>query len=283
MDRLNKRDGNVLVKVFIYAVCIFFAVLSIWPFIVMVVNATRSTTQIQQHAVSLIPSKYLMKNWAVFEGKSFSPKTGLINSVIISTGTTLLTIYFSTLTAYAVVAYDWKMRNAFYTMILCVMMIPQTIVSIGFYQFMFKLGMSNNILALIIPSIAAPSCVFFMRQFMMASLPLEILDSARIDGSKEFYTFNKIALPMMKPAMATQGIFTFVSSWNQLFLPSLLLTKDAKKTLPVMVSMLKGDIYKTEYGTVYLGLTLTVLPLFVVYFSLSRYIIAGVALGGVKG
>lgn len=283
MNRLDKRDGNVIVRIIIYAVCIFFALLSIWPFLVMVVNSTRSTTQIQQHAVSLIPSKYLMRNWAVFEGKSFSAKTGMINSLIISTGTTILTIYFSTLTAYAVVAYDWKMRNAFYTMILCVMMIPQTIVSIGFYQFMYKLNMANSTLALIIPSIAAPSSVFFMRQFMVASLPLEILDSARIDGSREFYTFNRIALPMMKPAMATQGIFTFVTAWNQLFLPSLLLTKDAKKTLPVMVSMLKGDIYKTEYGTVYLGLTLTVLPLFVVYFSLSRYIIAGVALGGVKG
>lgn len=283
MNRLNKRDGNVIVRVIIYAVCIFFALLSIWPFIVMLVNSTRSTYQIQQHAVSLIPSKYLLNNWAVFAGKSFSPSVGMLNSVIIAAGTTILTIYFSSLTAYAVVAYDWKMRKAFYTMILCIMMIPQTVVSIGFYQFMFKLGMTNNHLALILPSIAAPSCVFFMRQFMVASLPLDILDSARIDGSKEFNTFNKIALPIMKPAMATQAIFTFVTSWNQLFLPSLLLTKDAKKTLPVMVSMLKGDIYKTEYGTVYLGLTLSVLPLFVVYFALSRYIIAGVALGGVKG
>lgn len=283
MNKLEKRDGNVIVRILIYAVCIFFALLSIWPFLVMVVNATRSTSQIQQHAVSLIPSKYLLRNWAVFAGKSFNPQTGLLNSAMISTGSTILTIYFSTLTAYAIVAYEWKMKNAFYTMILCVMMIPPTIVSIGFYQFMYKLGMANSALALIIPSIAAPSSVFFMRQFMLSSLPLEILDSARIDGSREFHTFNRIALPIMKPAMATQGIFTFVTTWNQLFLPSLLLTKDAKKTLPVMVSMLKGDIYKTEYGTVYLGLTLTVLPLFIVYFSLSRYIIAGVALGGVKG
>ena len=283
MKTLEKRDGNVVVKVIIYAVCIFFAILSLWPFIVMLVNSTRSTTQIQQHAVSFVPSKYLAKNFAVFKGKSFDPWTGMLNSAIVSIGTTIVTIYFSTLTAYALVAYDWKMKNAFYTMILCVMMIPPTIVSIGFYQFMFKLHWTNNLLALIVPSIAAPGTVFFMRQFMMASLPLDILDSARIDGSREFHTFNRIALPIMKPAMATQAIFTFVNSWNQLFLPSLLLTTDKKKTLPVMVSMLKGDIYKTEYGTVYLGLTLTVLPLLVVYFALSRYIIAGVALGGVKG
>ena len=148
---------------------------------------------------------------------------------------------------------------------------------------MYKIHMTNNFLALILPGISAPATVFFMRQFMISSLPLELLDSARIDGSREFNTFNKIALPIMKPAIATQGIFSFVTSWNQLFLPSILLTRSEKYTLPVMVSLLKGDIYKTEYGAVYLGLTLTVLPLFVIYFSLSKYIIAGVALGGVKG
>lgn len=283
MSTLNKRDGNPVVRGIIYVVCIFLAVLSLFPFIVMVVNSTRNTPQIQQHAVSLIPSTHLMQNWAVFTGKTFNPMTGFINSCIISFGMVICTVYFSTLTAYALVAYEWKLRNPFFTFILCVMMIPGTITSIGFYQFMYRIGMTNNFLALILPSIAAPGTVFFMRQFMLASLPLELLDSARIDGSKEFHTFNRIALPIMKPAMATQAIFCFVSSWNQLFLPSILLTKNQLYTMPLMVSQLKGDIYKVEYGAVYLGLTLSVLPLFIIYFALSRYIIAGVALGGVKG
>ena len=280
---LEKRDGNVLVKAFIYIVCIILAVMCLFPFVVMVINSTRSTSQVQQHAISLIPGTNLVNNFKVFEGKSFDPFGGMLNSLIISVGSTACTIYFSTMTAYALVAYEWKLKKPFFTFILCVMMIPAQITAIGFYQFMYQIHMTNNFLALILPAIAAPSSVFFMRQFMMSSLPLDILDSARIDGSREFVTFNKIALPIMKPALATQGIFCFVSSWNNLFLPSILLTKDEVKTLPVMVSMLKGDIYKTEYGAVYLGLTLTVLPLFIVYFALSKYIIAGVALGGVKG
>ena len=154
-----------------------------------------------------------------FNGKTFDPIRGFFNSLIISSGSTVCTIYFSTLTAYALVAYNWKLRNPFFTFILCVMMIPAQITSIGFYQFMYKIHMTNNFLALILPAIAAPQCVFFMRQFMLASLPLELLDSARIDGSREFNTFNRISLPIMKPAMATQGIFSFVFSWNQLFLP----------------------------------------------------------------
>ncbi len=118
---------------------------------------------------------------------------------------------------------------------------------------------------------------------MIASLPLELIEASRIDGAGEFYTFNKIVLPILKPAMATQAIFTFVSSWNNLFLPLVLLTNSEKYTMPIMVSLLRGDIYKTEFGAVYLGLTLTVLPLFIAYFALSKYIIEGVALGGVKG
>ena len=283
MNKFDRRDGNVITKILIYIVCIFFAILSIWPFIIMLVNSTRSSGAIQSHAVSFIPSTYLSYNWHVFDGKTFNVFVGLKNSAIISIGTTICTIYFSTLTAYALVAYRWKLRNAFFTFILCVMMIPTIVISIGTYQFMYQIGLVNNLAALIIPTIAAPSAVFFMRQFLMSSFPLELLDSARIDGSGEFRTFNQIALPIMKPAMATQSIFTFVNSWNSLFLPSILLTKKTLYTLPVMVSQLKGDIYKVEYGTVYLGLTLTVLPLFVIYFALSKYIIAGVALGSVKG
>ena len=208
---------------------------------------------------------------------------GFINSMTISVFATMLTVYFSSLTAYTLVAYEWKLRAAFFTMILCVMMIPGQVTSIGFMQFMYQIRMTNNFLPLIIPGVAAPATVFFMRQFMLSSLPLELLDSARIDGSGEFFTFNKIVLPIMKPAMATQAIFTFVAKWNDLFLPSVLLTDNEKYTMPIMVSLLRGDIYKTEHGAIYLGVTLSVLPLLIVYFVLSKHIIAGVALGGVKG
>ena len=277
------KSGNRGFKVVAYVVCIFLAILSIMPFVIMVVNSTRSTVQIQAHAVSLIPSHYLMDNFAIFEGKTFDPNVGFINSLIISVSATALTVYFAALTAYTLVAYEWKLRGAFFTMILCVMMIPNQVTSIGFYQFMYKIHLTNNFLPLILPGIAAPATVFFMRQFMLASLPLELLDSARIDGSTEFYNFNKIVLPIMKPAMATQAIFTFVAKWNELFLPSILLTDNTKYTMPIMVSLLRGDIYKVEHGAIYLGVTLSVLPLFIVYFALSKYIIAGVALGSVKG
>jgi multiple sugar transport system permease protein len=269
-------------KTIIYIVCIFLCILSIFPFWVMIVNATRSTYEIQQTAISLIPSKYLYNNFKVLISKSFNPLVGFVNSVIISTCATICTIYFSSLTAYALVAYNWRLRQPFFTFILAVLMVPAQMSSIGFYQFMYKLGWTNNFLPLILPGIAAPAVVFFMRQYLLATLSLDIVDSARIDGAGEFYAFNRIILPIMKPALATQAIFGFVTSWNNLFMPLVLLTDKQKYTMPIMVSLLRGDIYKTEFGSIYLGLTLTVLPLFVIYFLLSKYIIAGVALGGVK-
>lgn len=270
-------------KFFVYVVCIILTILSIFPFWTMIVNATRSTYQIQSHAVSIVPSKYLMNNWKILNGKQFNAMQGFINSLIIAIGATVCAVYFSTLTAYSIVVYDWKLKRTFFTFIMAVMMIPSQIVTIGFYQMIYKVHLTNNFLPLIIPAIAAPSTVFFMRQYMIPSLSLEIIESARIDGAKEFYTFNTIALPIMKPAIATQAIFIFVSKWNELFMPLVLLTKHDHYTMPIMVSLLRGDIYRTEYGSIYLGLLLTVLPLFVVYFLLSKYIIAGVALGSVKG
>lgn len=280
---MNKKRSSLILKVIIYVVCVFLAILSIAPFYIMMINATRSTVQIQQHAISLLPSTYMMKNIAILLGKSFNPANGFLNSLIISTGATLCAVYFSNMTAYGLVVYNWRFRRPFFSFIMGIMMVPAQITMIGFYQMVYRIHMTNNFLMLILPAIASPSMVFFMRQYMLPSLSMEIIQAARIDGAGEFFIFNRIAMPIMKPAIATQAIFCFVSSWNNLFTPLVLLTDQKKYTMPIMVSLLRGDIYKTEYGSVYMGLALTVLPLIVVYLLLSRYIISGVALGGVKG
>ena len=283
MKKTSSSSGKLKgTNPFVYALLIILALLSIFPFAVMFINGTRSTPEIQQQALSLIPSSHLITNFTTMMRGAFDPITGLINSLTISVGVTVLAVYFSSLTAYGIVAYDWKLKNAFFTLIMCILMIPTTIAIIGFYQMVWKLGWTNNLLPLILPAIASPTIVFFMRQYLLATLSMEIVEAARIDGSGEFATFNRIILPIMKPAIATQAIFVFVTSWNNLFLPLVLLTKKELFTMPIMVSLLRGDIYRTELGTIYLGIAMTVLPLFVVYFALSKYIIAGVALGGVK-
>lgn len=279
--RQESRVSLNVNRTIVYIVCIALALLSILPFWIMFVNATRSTAEIQS-GLSLLPSTHMKTNLDVLLSKSFDPLKGFLNSLIISGFSTICAVYFSSLTAYALVAYNWKLRQAFFTFILLVMMIPAQASAIGFYKFMYQLHWTNSLLPLILPAIAAPAIVFFMRQYLLSMLSIEMVEAARIDGAGELYTFNRIVLPIMVPAIATQAIFAFVASWNNLFMPLILLTQKDKYTLPIMVSLLKGDIYKTEFGSIYMGLALTALPLFVIYFLLSRYIIAGVALGGVK-
>lgn len=281
---MSGRDNRVLLnskKTMVHMVCIFLTILSVLPFWIMLMNATRSTTAIQQ-GISLVPSTFLRSNWNALIGKGFDAGRGFVNSAIISFGSTILSVYFSTLTAYGLTTYEFKGKNVIFSLIIGIIMIPTQLSLIGFYQFMLRLGLTNSYIPLIIPAIASPSTVFFMRQYLIANMPFDIIESGRIDGAGEFRIFNTMTIPIMKPAIATMSIFGIVASWNNFLTPLTLLTDEKKYTLPLMVQMLKGDIYKTEYGGIYLGIALTILPLLVIYFALSKYIIRGVAMGGVK-
>ena len=271
-------------KIFRNLICIFLCFLSIIPFWMMIANATRTSVDIQA-SFSLIPSHYLLENYdkLMYQANQNVPLYRyMINSLIIAGFSTVVTIYFSTMTAYGVTVYKFRGASAVWAFIMAIMMIPAQVSSIGFYKMVYNWGLSNSYIPLIIPAIAAPATVFFMRQFMIASLPLEIIDAARIDGSKEFHTFNTIAMPLLKPAVATQCIFAFIGSWNNFYTPSMVLSKQDRYTLPMFIQLLRGERFRSDYGIIYVGLVITVIPIFVVYAILSKYIIAGVALGGVK-
>ena len=265
----------------IYVFCTFLSLLAIVPFWIMIVNATRSSQAIQQ-GVSVIPGTYLRYNWNVLASKNFNVSVGFVNSAIIAFGSTILGVYFSAMTAYGFKVYQFKGNKILYAVVMAIIMIPTQVTGTGFFMFMYQLHWVNNRLALIIPAIASAGTVFFFRQYLEANLQLSLVEAARIDGCGELRTFNRIVLPIMVPAMATMGIMAVIGSWNNYLTPLMLFTDPGLKTLPMMVQELRGDIYRTEYGSIYLGLAMTALPLIIVYFAFSKYIIAGVALGGVK-
>ncbi len=266
----------------IYVFCIFLSALALFPFWIMIVNATRSSQAIQQ-GVSLIPGDFLSHNWDVIQKtKNFDVLMGMRNSAIIAFGSTIVSVYFSALTAYGFEVYNFKAKKVLWAVVMAIIMIPGQVTGTGFYMFMYRLGLTNNFLPLIIPSVASAATVFFFRQYLQANFQISLVEASRIDGAGEFFTFNFIILPIMVPAMATMGIMGMIGAWNNYLTPLMLLTKVELKTLPMLVNNLRGDIYRTEYGSIYLGLTLTALPLMIVYFALSKFIIAGVALGGVK-
>ena len=280
-SRSKHLAGKKLVR---YIVLIFLTIICLFSFYILIINATRAHADIQK-GFSLIPGTRFVKNFKALMANGNLPVVrGMINSLIVAGGSCILSTYFSALTAYAIHAYDFKYKNVAFTFILAIMMIPTQVTALGFYKFMLQLGLVNNYIPLIVPSIAAPTVFFFMKQYMESSLPLEIVEASRIDGAAEFKTFNSIIIPIMKPAIAVQAIFTFVSAWNNYFMPNLIINKAELKTLPILIAQLRSaDFLKFDYGQVYMMIFLSIVPVLVVYIFLSKNIIQGIAVGAVKG
>lgn len=288
-------------RFFCYAVLVLLAILSLFPFYIMVVNATRSHPQIQS-GFSAIPGtqlwlhiKQFIKSERWFDvvagqqverkvyGTSYPIFRGLGNSFLVAIFTAAFTTYFSAMTAYGIYMYNFKGKKSAFKFIMAVMMVPTQVSTLGFLQLITKLGIMNSYIPLIIPAIAAPVVFFYMYQSMEATLPYSIVEAARVDGSNEFYTFNAIVCPMLKPAFAVQAIFAFVTSWNNYFIPALVISDKKLWTVPIVIANARSaDYMMFDLGVNYTLMTVAILPLIVIYFLLSRYIIGGVTAGGVK-
>ncbi|WP_026492527.1 MULTISPECIES: carbohydrate ABC transporter permease [unclassified Butyrivibrio] len=270
-------------RIIAYIVLGLVTFLCLFWFYVLFINATRSHQELSG-GFTAIPSTHLIENWTNLKNGTLPIFNGIFNSLLIAVVTAVLSTYFSTMTAYAIHAYDFKFKKFMFTFILMVMMIPAQVTALGFLQLIGKMGLDDSFIPLTIPAIAAPSVFFYMKQYMDSTLPLSLIEAARIDGSGEFRTFNSIVVPLMKPAIAVQAIFTFVSSWNNYFTPALVLHTDTKKTLPILIAQLRAaDWLKFDMGQVYVMIAFSIFPVIVVYLLLSRYIVGGVTLGGVKG
>lgn len=277
-----------------FIVCLLLTIICLLPIYIIIINSTRDTADIIVNGVSFLPGGSLFDNIGKLNDPTiqngaytdtYNVLIGYRNSLIIAGFSTVLTVFFSGLTAYGLTVYDFKLKKFATTFILAIMMIPTQVVSTGFLQFMVKIKLYDNYLPLILPAIAAPSVVFFMLQYMRSSFPLDVVEAARIDGCGEFRTFLQIALPIFKPAFAVQAIFAFVASWNNYYTPSMLLLsgKLEQKTMPMMVTAILSNDKLTDFGVRYLAITLSIIPVVVVYLILSKYIVKGVTLGAVKG
>ena len=264
MNKKNKIASIqlTLLRILVYAVIILLCFLCLFFFVMLIINASRTNNQLQR-GFTLIPGGHFIYNFKnAFTDSSIQIPRGMVNSFIVAAGSAICTTYFSALTAYGIYVYNFKLKKLAYTFIIAVMMIPTQVSAVGFVQLAYKYGLNNKLWVLIVPSIAA----------------------SRIDGSSEFVTFNKIVLPIMKPAIAVQMIFSFVAAWNNYFLPALLLTSSDKKTVPIMIAQLRSaDYSKFDMGKVYMFILLAILPVIVVYIFLSKSIIKGVTSGSVKG
>jgi multiple sugar transport system permease protein len=271
----ESKKKNLKLKIITYVVSILLTCLILTPFVMMIKEVFGEETVLAlepggSYSVHYIPRDHLMtlKEFVgLFNNSSW---VGFRNSVIVTFTNTILNIYFSALTAYAITAYEWKLREGFEKFIIVAMMIPSTVGSVGFYQIAYKFGLNNKLFLFIIPAIATPMTVFFMRMYLKATFSKDIIESARLDGAGEFRIFNQIALPMLKPAVATQTIFCFVASWSNTWVPRILLIDDAKRTLPISSGFAPGDQL------------LMAIPPILIYAFCQKHIVEGIALGSVK-
>lgn len=281
----NSANGSSMKarRVVSYIVLVFVTVMCLFWFYLLLINTTKTNNQLQL-GFDAVPGTNFLNNWKSLINGTLPILSGLFNSLIISAGCVLCSTYFSAMTAYAIHAYDFKLRKFMFAFILAVMMIPTQVTTLGFLKLVDALKLKNSFIPLIVPTIAAPVVFFYIKQYMESSLPLEIVEASRIDGSGEFMTFNRIVLPMLKPAIAVQAIFTFVNNWNNYFVPALLLTDEKKKTLPILIAQLRSaDWLKFDMGQVYMMIAFSIFPVIVVYLMLSKHIVQGIALGSVKG
>ena len=256
--------------------CLFF-------FYILIINATHSHAELQK-GFSALPGGSLFDNLSkVANDGSFPMLQGILNSLIISGLTAAICTYFSALTAYGLYVYDFKLKKVAFTFILAILVMPTQVTSMGFLRLITNMGMYDSWLPLIIPSVASPAVFYFMYSYLKSSLPISLVEAARIDGSNEFRTFNTIVLPIMKPAIAVQAIFTFVGSWNNYFIPALVIQTKSKMTVPILIATLRGaDYMNFDMGKIYTMILVAIVPIIIVYLFLSKYFIAGVILGGVK-
>ena len=242
-------------SVIAHIVLILLSFLCLFFFVILIINATRSHAQLQK-GFSFIPGGHFLDNLkSVANDGSFPMFRGIVNSLIISGSCAVLCTYFSSLTAYGLYAYDFKLKKAAFTFIMAILVMPTQVTAMGFLRLITNMGMYDSWTPLIIPSIASPAVFYFMYSYLQSSLPLSLVEAARIDGSNEFRTFNHIVLPIMKPAIAVQAIFTFVGSWNNYFTPALVIQSKNKMTVPILIATLRGAIPRFSKQAVPVGIT----------------------------
>ena len=280
---MKSNKSNGFKSFIVHLVLILLSFMCLFFFYILINNATHSHADLQK-GFSALPGKDFLTNLKNVANDGTIPMfRGIMNSLIVSTCVAALSTYFSSLTAYGLYTYRFKLRNAAFTFIMAILVMPTQVTAMGFLRLITKMGMYDTLLPLIIPAIASPAVFYFMYSYLQSSLPLSLVEAARIDGSGEFRTFNQIVLPIMKPAIAVQAIFCFVGAWNNYFVPALVLQSKNKMTVPVLVALLRGADFMTfDAGKIYMMITVAIVPIVLVYLLLSKFIIAGVTLGGVK-
>ncbi len=274
----RRTTGILLVAFFIILVAVFLA-----PFISIIFTSLKDSSQIISKGFNLnidLNSITLDNYKHAFTGDPrFFRWFG--NSIILTVGQTVLTLFVSAWVGYGFAMYSFKGKNLLFVCVLIVMMIPFEILMLPLYKEAIALNLIDSYWGIILPYLANPIAVFFFSQYLKG-IPKEILDSGRIDGCSEYGIFLRLIMPIMKPALAAMAIFIGMTSWNNYLWPMLVLKTGDKFTLPIGLSSLLG-VYGNNYKLLIAGSVLSVIPIVVLFISAQKFFIEGMTAGSVKG
>jgi len=249
------------------------------PFVWMVATSFKPETDIVQFPPKLLPSDVTLQHYTdiwhrIAFGRLF------VNTLIFAGGVTLISLFFDSLTAYALARMEFPGRDLLFILILATMMLPFQVTLIPIFELLTKLDWINTYQGLIVPRATNAFGIFFLRQFFL-SIPKDLEDAARVDGASEFRIYWRVILPLSVPALLTLGLFHFMYNWNDLLWPLVVTTETSMQTLPAGLALFMGQ-HVTEYGLLMAGSVLATLPLVIAFLLIQRRFVEGIATTGMK-
>ncbi|MBD1564911.1 carbohydrate ABC transporter permease [Vibrio sp. SA48] len=280
----SDRSIEIITKIamaMLAVVLIVSALVTVFPFLWSALLSTRDRTEIFGSGISFAIGDSLAINYAkLLEIMPFWQ--AMFNSIYIAFLGTTISLLFCSMGGYAFAVFKFKGKNALFGMLVASMMIPPVLSLIPYFMIVKFLGLMDNHMAVWLPFTTTPFGIFLMRQHVMASIPKELLEAAKLDGAGEFRTYWSVVLPLMKPALATLAIVQFVFFWNSFMNPLVVLTSPENYVITQALRSVQG-IPNTPWGAVMLGTTISILPLVTIYLFASKQMISGLTSGAVKG
>jgi multiple sugar transport system permease protein len=272
--------GEATAQPWVYVVLTGGLVLLVGPFLWMLLGSFRPDRELKQVPPAWLPQDPTLDNYRnLFERLDFP--TYFFNSAVVALVITLGNLVFCSMLGYALAKLEFPGKRLIFVLVLATLMVPGVVTFVPLFVLVSNLGMVNTFPGLIFPFLAGPFGVFLMRQFIQ-SLPDELIQAARVDGAGEFRIFRSIILPLTKPALATLGILTFLTSWNNFLWPLVVAQSEEKYTLPVALAIYAIGENRSDYGLLMAGSVVIIVPVLVVFLALQRHFVRGIAMTGIK-
>ena len=255
------------------------ALVALIPIVWLVLGSFKTPTELSARPPSLVPESWGLSNYTDALTR-FDFTTYLFNSVVVTIAATALTLAINSMAAYALAKYNFRGKNGLFLLTLATIMIPLQVILIPVYQVVASLGLVNTLWGLIIPAAATPTGVFILRQYML-SIPDELIEAARVDGSGEFRTFIQIVLPMCRPALAVVAILSIMWRWNDFLWPLVVAQSEKVYTLPVALARFTAE-ETVPFNLIIAMSVVSILPVIILFLFFQRQIVTGIANTGIK-